>query len=34
LKTLLADQASCARTLEELEMAWLEQHEALETVQA
>jgi ATP-binding cassette subfamily F protein 3 len=34
LKTLLADQAACAQALEQLEMAWLEQQEALETVQA
>ncbi|MDB5760950.1 MAG: ATP-binding cassette protein, partial [Burkholderia sp.] len=34
LKTLLADQAACAQALEQLEMEWLEQHEALETVQA
>jgi len=34
LKTLLADQAACAQALEQLEMDWLEQHEALETVQA
>ena len=34
LRTLLADQAACAQALEQLEMDWLEQHEALETVQA
>ena len=34
LKTLLADQAACAQALEQLEMEWLEQQEALETVQA
>ena len=34
LKTLLADQAACAQALEQLEMEWLEQHDALETVQA
>ena len=34
LRTLLADQAACALALEQLEMEWLEQHEALETVQA
>ena len=33
LKTLLADQAACAQALEALEMEWLEQQEALETVQ-
>ena len=34
LRTLLADQAACAQALELLEMDWLEQHDALETVQA
>ena len=34
LKTLLAEQAACAQSLEELEMAWLEQQEALETILA
>ena len=34
LRTLLADQAACAQALEQLEMEWLEQQEALETVQA
>jgi ATP-binding cassette subfamily F protein 3 len=34
LKTLLAEQAACAQSLEQLEMEWLEQHEALETILA
>lgn len=34
LRTLLGDQAACAQALEQLEMEWLEQHDALETVQA
>jgi ATP-binding cassette subfamily F protein 3 len=34
LKTLLAEQAACAQALEQLEMEWLEQHEALETILA
>ena len=34
LKTLLAEQAACAQSLEQLEMAWLEQQEALESILA
>lgn len=34
LKTLLAEQAACAQSLEQLEMEWLEQQEALETILA
>jgi ATP-binding cassette subfamily F protein 3 len=34
LKTLLAEQAACAQTLEQLEMEWLEQQEALESILA
>ncbi|HEX8885999.1 MAG TPA: ATP-binding cassette domain-containing protein [Noviherbaspirillum sp.] len=34
LKILLAEQAACAQSLEQLEMEWLEQQEALETILA
>ncbi|MET0961589.1 MAG: ATP-binding cassette domain-containing protein [Noviherbaspirillum sp.] len=34
LAKLLADQAACVQALAKLEAEWLEQHEALETVQA
>ena len=34
LAKLLADQTACVQTLARLEVEWLEQHEALETVQA
>jgi len=34
LKALLAEQAACAQSLEQLEMEWLEQQEALETILA
>jgi ATP-binding cassette subfamily F protein 3 len=34
LRRLLADQAACAQTLDQLESEWLDQHEALETIQA
>ncbi|MBK4734513.1 ATP-binding cassette domain-containing protein [Noviherbaspirillum pedocola] len=32
LKTLIAEQGACGRELEEVEMAWLEQQEALEQI--
>ena len=34
LKALLTEQAACAQSLEQLEMEWLEQQEALETILA
>ncbi|PRB80960.1 ATP-binding cassette domain-containing protein [Pseudomonas sp. MYb185] len=34
LKQLLADQAACRQRIDELEMQWLEAHEALEQLQA
>ena len=34
LKALLAEQAACAQSVEQLEMEWLEQQEALETILA
>jgi ATP-binding cassette subfamily F protein 3 len=34
VKTLLARQAACRQQIDELEMQWLEAHEALEQLQA
>ena len=34
LRTLLAGQSACAHALDQLAVEWLEQHEALESVQA